>query len=360
MRGPRPDYKSVELLDEYIRARAEDATTATAPGLGRGLARLVEASVTEGPAPDFVKRLGRDLTAGAARSTGSRSGHPWSRGWIHRVAIASVALVILLSAGAAALLAHGDRADGPQLGATRVLANAREVSTAGNVPGIDHFSMTMRSTLLATVDGQERTVASIETRRWVEQPNRWRREVEVSRYDSAGIWIHGELVYISVSDGTTEWEYENGYRLTAAGVQASGESLETKPTSSPEPVDTALSLGTLSWTTGSASVAEVLDAAMSCYDPTVGGTEVLTGRTAYVINLGPSRCQPTPYAVPAPGRAGSFVPITVWVDADTFLPLKWVGRSGEIPNMTQVFEIVELDLHPDLDPSLFTYSGPNP
>ncbi len=162
-----------------------------------------------------------------------------------------------------------------------------------------------------------------------------------------------------MSDGTTEWEYENGYRLTAAGVQASGESLETKPTSSPEPVDTALSLGTLSWTTGSASVAEVLDAAMSCYDPTVGGTEVLTGRTA-TSSISGSRCQPTPYAVPAPGRAGSFVPITVWVDADTFLPLKWVGRSGEIPNMTQVFEIVELDLHPDLDPSLFTYSGPNP
>jgi len=128
MRVPRPPQER-RTPRRYIRARAEDATTATAPGLGRGLARLVEASVTEGPAPDFVKRLGRDLTAGAARSTGSRSGHPWSRGWIHRVAIASVALVILLSAGAAALLAHGDRADGPQLGATRVLANAREFST---------------------------------------------------------------------------------------------------------------------------------------------------------------------------------------------------------------------------------------
>jgi len=28
--------------------------------------------------------------------------------------------------------------------------------------------------------------------------------------------------------------------------------------------------------------------------------------------------------------------------------------------MTQVFEIVALDLDPALDPSLFTYSGPNP
>lgn len=360
MRRPRPDFESVELVDAYIRARAEDAATATAPALGIGLARLVEASVTNGPAPDFVKRLGQKLAAGAERRPVSRPGHRWSRGWVHRVAIAGVALVILLSAGAAALLAHGDRADGPQLGATRVLANAREVSTAGNVSGIDHFSMTMRSTLLATVDGHERTVASIETRRWVEQPNRWRREVEVSRYDNAGNWIQGDLVYISVSDGTTNWEYENGYRLTAAGVEGAGESLETKPASSPEPVNTALSLGTLSWTTGSASVAEVLDAAMSCYDPKVGGMEVLAGRTAYVINLGPSRCQPTPYAVPTSGRAVSFVPITVWVDADTFLPLKWVGRSDDIPNMTQVFEIVELDLHPDLDPSLFTYSGPNP
>lgn len=285
-------------------------------------------------------------------------GRPFHAPAAARPILVGAVVVLLLVSGLAALFAWPRGAGGPHLGVADVLAKARDVSATGDVPGIGRFTLTVRDTLVATVDGRDKTVSEIETRRWVDRPRRWRTELRVRHHDGAGNRTGSDLVRVVVSDGTTEWKYFSGERWNNGTIE-SGDTLETHPVAAIDPANTSLGMGMLSWTTGSTSVTALLDAAMSCYTPTLRGMEHLLGRPAYVIDLGPSRCATPSPSLPAGAKAVTFAPLTVWVDAATFLTLKWLGRS-DIPNMAEISEIVQLDLDPTIDPGTFTYSGPRP
>jgi len=90
------------------------------------------------------------------------------------------------------------------------------------------------------------------------------------------------------------------------------------------------------------SVQELLRTTQVTYTP----AETIAGRPTYRIHLTPKADQPSPF----PG------PLTVWVDAETYLPLKMESSGG--PGGQMVMTVQSVDYNPTFPADVFTFTPP--
>ncbi|RME64420.1 MAG: DUF2092 domain-containing protein, partial [Caldilineae bacterium] len=91
------------------------------------------------------------------------------------------------------------------------------------------------------------------------------------------------------------------------------------------------------------SVQELLRTTQVTYTP----AETIAGRPTYRIHLEPKADQPSPF----PG------PITVWVDAETYLPLKMESGDDQSGGKT-VMTVQSVDYNPTFPEGIFTFTPP--
>lgn len=342
-----------ELLHQYWeRLRIDPAATPPAeldPGLAL-LARELEAQVRP-PEPDdaFATQLRRRLEAEATvtspngRGTGLflswprlrfptlATGWPWA-------GFAAVAVLIL------ALLGAMFWTMGPQtVSAQEILAKAQATATHVAEGGVESFVLTevtrSRPTARAkaeagyTDDEQLQT----ETTQWYEAPNRWRIETTGTVIGPDGQAVPDRTSrMLNVSDGTDHWSYDP--------LHKSGQVQRLDPALNGTGGVTRFGLD-------ASGLSTVLARASKCGTPMLKGTETVAGRSAYVIDLGPSKC---PYVDSSELNGAS----TLWVDKETFFVLKVVQYSGTNGRLLSTTEVTSIQYNVPIDPTHFSFTPP--
>ncbi len=202
--------------------------------------------------------------------------------------------------------------------------------------------------------------------RWVSLPNRWRADV---RFASQPFIPGTDQVSGSVSDGTTEWSYNeagSGYDV-AIGALRSGilpPSLNTIPL----PVGD-LQPGQVVGNTGNdppPGQSPLYRSLLSCYqDATIAGMATIAGRQAYVIDLGPDSCSPgyrlvaggtpIPMATLPPAQQGRH---TLWVDKQLSVVLKLELFNGD-GSLQGRSEVTAFAVNQSIPESVFTFAPPS-
>lgn len=337
-----------DLLHEYWEALRRDPHAAPPAGLDPALARLVNRLERDlaPPQPDtaFVRRLHGRLAQEAKAMASSRpretpSGRRFGRSLPLRLSsrplLAGLAVAAVLAVAAIGIELRSNQVE--TVSAADIVRRAREAPT---IPTrFRSFVVTeIAETRPAALAGSDDRIRS-EVTRWYEAPGRWRREVTsvVLRPDDQVLSRSG---LTSVSDGRTVW------------IHRSRDNVVIVRPYTPEP--SAEELGPFPELTGGLSA--LLSQAGACYTPRLAGSDTVAGRTAYVIDLGRSRCTPGAAAGTA-GLAGTeLVEWSIWVDKETFLILKSVQDiDGEVFATTTVTS-VQYDV--PIEASRFTFDPP--
>ncbi len=327
-----------EAIDRLLRATSPaEAGSAPLPASVLHLARGTRLHAR----PEFVDGL-RERLAQAAVEMAPSPATGANRPARHRFAwLAAAAAAALLVAGTIAFLQVRDCTQ--EVSAAGILDRARHSAALASQESPSTFTMTVRHTLWANVeqpDGSfsDRPLHRVELRRWVEQPDRWRTELWFLNFDSTGTPGGTEMVQLFVGDGETISKFNRGVVEHSAYGGAPS-------------VNTSLDLGTLTERFGGDSIDAILQRISECRTPSLRGTEIVGERPAYVIDLGDDRCAE---------RTGSrhvYAPATVWIDAETFMSVRWLGRSDS-PNTCVVSELAEFVPGATIDPARFEFTTP--
>lgn len=349
------DQQQAELLHQFWERLHADPTVIPPAELDLDLALLARAleEQVRPPEPDdsFATRLRRRLEAQASASSpnghaaGSVQHWPWLRIPISatrwRLAGLATAVVIILALLGVALWTLR-----PQpVSAQEIIRKAQATFTAPDASQIRSFVLTevmiadrsgssLQNMPLVTgpVHSDQATQIHSETRRWYQAPDRGRIEDVWTALDANGAVV-ARRDTLSVSDGIDTWTDD---RVTNA-VTVSRQTANPGDRTALVPFDP-----------GADDLAAVLKNASTCYAPVLRGSATIAGRSAYVIDLGPSQCP----SASAPEING---PRTIWVDKQTFFLLKDVlyDVHGK-PLITQ--EVTSIAYNVPIDPSLFTFA----
>lgn len=252
-----------------------------------------------------------------------------------------------LAAAAVLVLAFAGLVTGvvrPQtVSAQEVLDKARAASADTAAGGVRSFVLTevTRSRPTArrkaesgyTGEEQLRT----ESTQWYAAPDRWRVETTgtVTRPDGQEL-ADGAWRLVNVSDGTDRWHYDPLHK--SGQVQRLDPGMDGKG-------------GVARFGQDASDLDTVLERASTCGTPALRGTETVAGRSAYVIDLGASKCP----SASAPELNG---PSTIWVDKETFFVLKVVQYSGTDGQLLSTTEVTSIQYNVPIDPARFTFTPP--
>ncbi len=295
-------------------------------------------ALREEPRPEFAARLAEQLGIGVATPHRSRRRFR---------ALRRRRIIVSLAAAAVLLLALGLSAFWLPRGTQRVSAQdvLRKVATL-NVDDLGvqtyHLRTESDSYFPAQFNGDTpvpgamiHSTSVIE--RWVSLPNRWRADV---RFASQPFIPGTDQVSGSVSDGTTEWSYNeagSGYDVAIGALRPD----VTPPALSTIPLPAGdLQPGQAVGVAGNdqrPGESPMRHAFLSCYqDATITGTATIAGRQAYMIDLGPDSCPPgyrlisggtpIPMATLPPTQQGRH---TLWVDTQLYVVLKLELFNGD-------------------------------
>ncbi len=172
---------------------------------------------------------------------------------------------------------------------------------------------------------------------WGAAPNRWQTAQHGQRVDGTGAgWDAGVI-----SDGTTLWSYRTDQGNTTVAVGAL-------------PADVTVPMPRIpigvAWegTQTAADMTQLRAALARCYHPQRAGTAMIAGRSAYVLDLGPTACSPgvtvdaagtiTPLPSEPPARQGRTL---LWIDTETFFLLQstHTGPDGSLQWRNTVTQI---------------------
>jgi len=323
-------------------------------------------ALREEPRPEFAARLAAHLGIGVATPHRSRLRFRFLR---------RGRAIISLAAAAVLLAALGLSAFWLPSGTQRVSAQdvLRKVVTL-NVDDLGvqtyHLKMESDSYMPAQFNGDTpvpgaRIHSTSVIERWVSLPNRWRTDV---RFASQPFIPGTDQVSGSVSDGTTEWSYNeagSGYDV-AIGALRSGiapPSLNTIPL----PVGD-LQPGQVVGNTGNdppPGQSPLYRSLLSCYrDATIAGAATIAGRQAYMIDLGPDSCPPgyrlvsggtpVPMATLPPAQQGRH---TLWVDKQLYVVLKLELFNGD-GSLQGRSTVMAFAVNQSIPESVFTFAPP--
>jgi len=201
--------------------------------------------------------------------------------------------------------------------------------------------------------------------RWVSVPNRWRADV---RFASQPFIPGTDQVSGSVSDGTTEWSYNetgSGYDVAISALRSG--IAPPALTTIPLPAGN-LQPGQVVGNTGndpSPGQSPLYRSLLSCYrDATIAGMATIAGRQAYMIDLGPDSCPPgyrllsggtpIPMATLPPAQQGRH---TLWVDKQLYVVLKLERFNGD-GSLQGRSEVTAFAVNQSIPESVFTFAPP--
>lgn len=208
------------------------------------------------------------------------------------------------------------------VGAQEIVQQARAAQAAPVLADVHTFALTQAMTR-RTHRGEERT----ETRWWFQAPDRWRSETISTGSDHP-------VRSMIVNDGVDTWSYnpaQNSVRIH-----------RSRPD---QPFGPAPAAGE------NASLEGLLLQESTCYNPRLQGTESVAGRSAYVVDLGPSQC-PSSSAPEVNGRR------VIWVDKESFFLLKSVTYSQAGDGVVAAMETTAIQYNGAVDADLFTFIAP--
>lgn len=350
------DQQQAELLHRYWeQLQVDPSPTAPAeldPDLSL-LARLLEGQLrSPDPEAEFAGRLRRRLET--ITPTISSNGHilgslhhlrPRFPGSARRLPISAlVATVALLLAMFGAFV----WVNRPQpVSAQAIIQHAQATLTSPETGQIRSFVLTEVMTAdrsesprqngpstTGSANLSQATQIRSETRRWYQAPNRGRVEDVWTALDANGT-VLARREALLVSDGTDAWTDD---RVT------------NTVTVSRQTVNSGAQPNLVPFDPGAGGLAALLRNAGTCYTPALNGNATIAGRSAYVIDLGPSKC-------PSGSTPEINGPRTIWVDEQTFFLLKDVlyDAHGK-PLITR--EVTSVAYNVPIDPSLFTFTPP--
>ena len=335
------EREQAELLQQYWSAVAEDVDAIPPEGLDPRASEMVrQLQLLHPPEPDpaFTARLGERLRREAQAQSGTKAPRrrplvvqprTWRQPLLAGLATAAV---LLLAVVAWQVWSPG----GQTVSAAEILQRAEQ--TAAGSQRFRSFVITeVSETRPAALAGSDDTIRN-ESTRWYEAPGRWRREVTSTVVGADGeVKSHGGLV--SVSDGETIWIHrlrDNAVIIRPFAPAGSGDELGPFPE-----------------VTGGLSA--LLSQVGACYTPRLLGTDTVAGRSAYVVDLGRSRCALGPAAG---GSAGEeLVEWSVWVDKETFLILKSVQEIDGAVVATST--VTSVQYNSAIEPARFRFVPPD-
>ena len=320
------------------------------------------------PRPEFAARLAAHLGSGVATPHRSRLRFRSLRHGRTIVSLAAVAVLLLALGLSAFWLSRGSQ----QVSAQEVL---RKVVTL-NVDdlGIQTYHLRTESDISfpAQFNGDTpvpgaRIHSTSTFERWVSLPNRWRTDFR----DASQPFIPGtDRVSGSVSDGTTEWSYNQDPAGSEYDVQIGALRPDVTPPALrtiPLPVGD-LQPGQAVGVAGNdqrPGESPMRHAFLSCYqDARITGTATIAGRQAYMIDLGPDSCPPgyrlvaggtpIPMATLPPAQQGRH---TLWVDKQLSVVLKLELFNGD-GSLQGRSEVTAFAVNPFIPESVFTFAPP--
>jgi len=320
------------------------------------------------PRPEFAARLAAHLGSGVAATHRSRRRfRPLRHGRII-VSLAAVAVLLVTLGLSAFWLPRGSQ----QVSAQEVL---RKVVTL-NVDDLGiqtyHLKMESDSYFPAQFNGDTPVPGAMihstsMFERWVSLPNRWRADV---RFASQPFIPGTDQVSGSVSDGTTEWSYNQDPAGSEYDVQIGALRPDVTPpalSTIPLPVGD-LQPGQAVGVAGNnqrPGESPMRHAFLSCYqDARITGTATIAGRQAYMIDLGPDSCPPgyrlvsggtpIPMATLPPAQQGRH---TLWVDKQLYVVLKMDLFNGD-GSLQGRSEVTAFAVNQSIPESVFTFAPP--
>jgi hypothetical protein len=263
-----------------------------------------------------------------------RSAESQRTGWLNGLLRAgwrpAVGGAIVAAVAAAALLSVSPWNSGSEVSAATILARASNAAES-NAPAAGTASYH----LIATVSspGQPESVSTTET--WYTDSSHVRTEFRSDAGAGApdfGFALSGEDAWLyGTFDGVVRAAHGPASELgTSFGDQSPG-----------------------------GSIAEVLgNYTGGCQTARQDGEEIVAGRTAYKIVVTPDvNACPEKAGVTERDVAAKLGTLTVWVDTETFLPLKTEQVSGE-GGPAYVYTVTEIEVGGSIDDSTFDYEAP--
>lgn len=321
------DQEMAELLERYLQELELDLGALPPKGLDPNMIETMNKLRTHlaprEPNPEFVASLRAQLDREATTIRNARGGASAPRGFfaLPRWSFVGIGAAFLVALIALAFFATRP----PRVSAQDLLNHARSAASDLNSVGVKSFEMVQTNYALIVDDPQTPPTRAShgETKTWYDGPTNWRLETKTE--------LPAQEPYeaLTVSDGTSQWDYnpvDNTVNVQLTDVH-----------NFPSP-------GVLSL--------DFLQQDMSnCYDPQVRGEEMIAGRAAFKVYLGPAKC-----------RSASIWylngPHTIWLDKETFFVLKSEIRAEQGDQITSAVEVTHIAYNLDLADDLFTFTPP--
>jgi len=233
----------------------------------------------------------------------------------------------------------------PQPVSAQAVLRAAASQTPANLAahGVHSFHSTM--TITWTDERPSRAGATViaTQQTWGVTPDRWRVEFRSRHVPETD----PPISLGAGSDGTTEW---------------SSSVLGTTPQvriGAARPEDVVPAFTRLDVTSGNGVPLSVTDA-LQCYQPTLVGEDVVAGRAAYIIDLGPEQCPAA--TVTTGGRNATTDPALpdqqrrqrVWIDKQTFFWLKGEQRTLD-GTVIRRSEVTQIEYNVPIAQDVFTF-----
>lgn len=288
-------------------------------GLGGALRDYLAAA----PAPSSSAVIGATQKGGRKTEMTTRSNTVERARFRPLGAWAALAAVVVLALGIGVFFASRPA----PVQAHEVLDKAARVAADPLAGGINSIELE-RTGWAKVVDGRFGVVGSeVHNQQRIvwQAPNLWRIESEGAFAD----------VRLEVSDGQNVWQVADGQPTT---VQKWEPQLDARKR--------------LMAFTGE-NLTELLANAEACYSPRLTGEEQVAGRTAYVIDLGATKCPAASGGGVMNGRR------VIWVDKETFFVVKSEHYAvDENQGLIAKEEATRIVYNGDIDPDLFSYDVP--
>jgi outer membrane lipoprotein-sorting protein len=358
-----------ERLAGYQQALADNPDAAPPADLDPGVAsvaqRLMQTLRPPAPQPGFAERLARG-PGGTGRGPRLRAGWSWR-------AVQAVASLLVAALGMAliglywrGLPARFVAIVTPQVTARSTLQATTQATTQATAlvtapatvqPALEtptrvlalFRTFVLTATMAYKDAGDSQWQPGGEIHHWYQGPGRWRREeIDTGK-------LPGPYYWFTLGDGIDVWSFDGPYNPAQQEMRRLsvyhwfldrypwfGEGLDRLYDRVAQNVEQDAGY------TGvpPSSLDELLAELDRCYTPRLTGTDVVAGRSTYVIDLGLLACEHT-------WVSGYRM---LWVDQGTLLALKQTV-TDEAGNISQV-EATQVQYDVPLDPALFTFMPP--
>jgi outer membrane lipoprotein-sorting protein len=256
--------------------------------------------------------------------------------WL-RVGMTFAALVLAIAVGL-----YITASQPTPVSAQEILTRAEGTLISAGDRGVQSFVLTetqrtvpgnLRLNAFARLKGDESFLTEVQ--RWYQSPNQWRSEYVQKVVTPDGKVVRSERS-VHVSDGKNLWQYIQRDNLVTV-----------------DPLDPRMDVRGEGGLFGqyAETLRELFSQVESCYDPKLKENATIAGRSAYVVDLGATKC-PSASGPEMQGR------IIIWVDQETSFVLKTEQHDKFTDQVIVTNQVTNVQYNVEVDPARFVFTPP--